>query len=91
VGLAAFSLAVSLLGFIVLPAGTPVPHQFNLEGWTTYSDRNIALLGFSLAALFTGWVSHYLAEAAFPWLRWLGPAAMLLLMGVQVSAILHVT
>lgn len=77
-------LALSIFGFLTLRSGAKVPVQFDMDGWTTFKKRDIAMLLYAAGGTL-GWLIGRAAKLF--WLRWLMTAFLLALVITEIAAI----
>lgn len=86
-------IVTSALGFIIIPTDVQVPRQFDANGWTSFSSRNVTLAGFILAAAFVAIVFHFLLEHAVGprglFLRLLALFVMPFIVGTTIAAVTY--
>lgn len=83
-------IVTCVVGFIVIPADVQVPRQFDSDGWTSFSSRNVTLGGFMLAGLFVAVVFHFLLEGPREmFIRVISLLVMPLMVATTVAAVLH--
>ena len=73
-GAAALIVVIVIVGFFTIPSEVPVPRQFDLDGWSSFSSRNISLGLFVFGALLSA-VVLTLAINLYAY-RWLPPFAL---------------
>lgn len=86
---AAIIVVVATIGFLTIPAQMAVPRQFDLNGWSSFSSRNVSLGLFIGGALLAASILHALLDRiSFGWIPPFAVGAMALLTGTVIAAIL---